>query len=234
MGERMQEVYISGAYLERNPDWHADESPWKARQILRMLARHRMHPRTICEVGCGAGEVLRQLQASMDNGCEFWGYEISPVAFNLCRVKANERLHFKLADFTRESVTPFDLILVLDVIEHLEDYFNFLRDIQPKATYKIFHVPLDLSVQTVLRGNALIKRRDEYAHLHFFTKDLALRALQDAGYEVLDYTYTPRAVEIGGTRAQRLLRFPRRACFALHRDLAARLLGGYDLLVLAT
>lgn len=230
----MQEVYISGAYLERNPDWHAGESPWKARQILRMLARNRMHPRTICEVGCGAGEVLRQLQERMGDECEFWGYEISPVAFDLCRVKASERLHFKLADFTRESVTPFDLILVLDVIEHLEDYFSFLRAIQPKGTHKIFHVPLDLSVQTVLRGNALIKRHDQYAHIHFFTKDLALRALQDAGYGVLDYAYTPRAVEIGGTRAQRLLRIPRKAFFRLHHDLAARVLGGFDLLVLAT
>ncbi len=95
--------------------------PWKARQILGMLARNRMHPQTICEVGCGAGEVLRQLQEHMGDECEFWGYEISPVAFDLCRVKANERLHFKFAGFTRESVTPFDLILVLDVIEHLED-----------------------------------------------------------------------------------------------------------------
>lgn len=230
----MQEIYTSGVYVEQNPDWHAGESPWKARQIMDMLARQRMHPRAICEVGCGAGEVLRQLQERMGDGCEFWGYEISPFAFELCRVKANERLHFKLADFTRENVTPFDLILVLDVIEHLEDYFSFLRDIQPKGKFKIFHVPLDLSVQTVLRGNALIKRRDQYAHLHFFTKDLALRVLQDVGYKVLDYAYTPRAVEIGGTRAQRLLRFPRKACFRLNRDLAARVLGGFDLLVLAT
>ena len=51
---------------------------------------------------------------------------------------------------------------------------------------------------------------------------------------MLHYAYTPRAVEIGGTRAQRLLRFPRKACFRLNRDLAARVLGGFDLLVLAT
>lgn len=230
----MQEVYTSGTYMERNPDWHAGESPWKARQILGMLARNRMHPRTICEVGCGAGEVLKQLQEHMDDSCEFRGYEISPVAFGLCQGKENDRLQFRLADFTQESVIPFDLLLVLDVMEHLEDYFSFLRAIQPKGEYKIFHLPLELSVQTVLRGNALSKRRDQYAHVHFFTKDLALRAFQDAGYEVLDYTYTHRAVEIGGTKAQRLIRIPRKACFALHNDLAARVLGGFDLLVLAT
>jgi len=127
----------------------------------------------------------------------------------------------------------FDLILVLDVLEHLEDYFSFLRMLRPKGEYKIFHIPLDLSVQTVLRGKALIKRRNQYAHIHYFTKDLALRTLMDVGYEVLDYRYTDRALELGGTRAQKLLRRPRRVFFAIHRDLAVRVLGGFDLLVLA-
>jgi cyclopropane fatty-acyl-phospholipid synthase-like methyltransferase len=167
--------------LERNPDWHAGESPWKAGQIAGMLVRNQLLPRSISEVGCGAGEVLKRLQEHMADDCEFRGYEISPVAYELCRAKANDRLQFKLADFTRESVIPFDLILVLDIIEHLEDYFSSLRAIQPKGAYKIFHIPLDLSVQTVLRSKALIKRRDQYAHVHFFTKDLALRGLQDAG-----------------------------------------------------
>jgi 2-polyprenyl-3-methyl-5-hydroxy-6-metoxy-1,4-benzoquinol methylase len=228
------ELYTSGQYAEKNPDWHVEESPWKAQQILRMLARHHLSPQTVGEVGCGAGEVLRQLQAGMDPACELWGYDISPYALELCSTRANARLHFKLADLSREPDVSFDLLLVLDVLEHLEDYFSFLRALQPKARYKVFHIPLDLSVQTVLRKNALLKRRDLHAHLHYFSKETALRTLADTGYQVLDAFYTPRSNELGTERVQKILNPVRRLLFALNADWAVRLLGGYSLLVLAS
>src|SRR5579859_7683147 len=137
-----EELYTSGSYLEKNPTWHVEESPWKAKQVLRMIAQNNMVPGTICEVGCGVGEVLKQLQEHMDNESLFWGYDISPQAFELCKSRANERLHFKLADIRQEQDTFFDLILVMDVIEHLEDYFGFLREIRSKSQYKILHIPL--------------------------------------------------------------------------------------------
>ncbi len=100
--ETVEEIYKSGEYLKTNPLWHVEESPWKARQVARMLARHRIAPRTVCEVGCGAGEVLRQLQGHLNDECALWGYEISPQAFEMCKGRANERLHFKLADIRQE------------------------------------------------------------------------------------------------------------------------------------
>jgi len=228
-----EEIYKNGTYLEKNPLWHVEESPWKAKQIIRMMKQNNLMPETICEVGCGAGEVLKQLQESMDNECVFWGYEISPQAFELCKSRANEKLHFKMADILQENDAFFDMILVLDVLEHLEDYFSFLRGINSKGQYKIFHIPLDLSVQTILRSNALIKRRELHAHIHYFTKEIALQVLKDVGYEVLDYFYTHRSIELGSEPIQKVLRLPRKLFFAIHQDLAARALGGFSLLVLA-
>ncbi len=82
---KLEDIYKSGEYLEKNPTWHVEESSWKAKQIMRMLARNSIAPGTICEVGCGAGEVLKQLQAKMDAACSLWGYEISPQALELAR-----------------------------------------------------------------------------------------------------------------------------------------------------
>ncbi|HZR40560.1 MAG TPA: methyltransferase domain-containing protein [Ktedonobacteraceae bacterium] len=227
-------LYTDGDYLKKNPTWHTEESPWKAKQVLRMLAQDQIAPGTICEIGCGAGEVLKQLQGKMEETCVFCGYDVSPQAFELTKGKGNERLSFKLADIRNEQDVFFDLALVLDVLEHLEDYFSFLRDIRSKSRYKIFHIPLDLSVQTVLRTNGLLKVREAYGHLHYFTKEIALQMLKDSGYKIIDYFYTPRAIEqptheIG----RRLLKLPRWLLFALHKDLATHLLGGWSLLVLA-
>src|SRR5438874_5172827 len=172
----LEELYTSGTYLEKNPTWHVGESPWKAREITRMMARNKILPKTVCEVGCGAGEVLRLLQGTMDPECVFWGYEISPQAFELCKSRANEKLHFKLLDIREEKDAFFDLILVMDVLEHMEDYFSLLRAIQQKSPYKIIHIPMDLSVRSVLRGYLLNYRR-AYGHLHYFTKEIALQML---------------------------------------------------------
>jgi cyclopropane fatty-acyl-phospholipid synthase-like methyltransferase len=232
---KLEELYTSGVYLGKNPSWHVEESPWKVRHIMPMMKRHHLKPGTICEVGCGAGEVLKLLQTRMSDTCTFWGYDISPQAIEMCKAKANDRLQFKLADFTQEQGVFFDLLLVLDVIEHLEDYFSFLRDIRRKGDYKILHIPLDLSVQTILRRNGLPKVREAYGHVHYFTKDTALQVLRDVGYNILDYCYTARAIEQPTHEIPRnLMKLPRKLLFSINKDLAARILGGWSLLVLAT
>jgi Methyltransferase domain len=230
---KLEEIYTSGEYLEKNPTWHVEESPWKASQIMRMLAQNSFAPETVCEVGCGAGEVLKQLQGKMDSTCSFWGYEISPQAIELTKSRANERLKFKLADLRQEQDIFFDLMLIMDVIEHLEDYFSFLRDLKPKSQYKIIHFPLDLSVQSLLRPNGLLGNRKAYGHIHYFTKDVALEMLKDAGYEVVDYFYAPRSIGLANNMVKKLLVLPRVLFFFARKDLAVRVLGGYSLLVLA-
>ena len=207
---RDRNMYTDGGYLEKNPLWHADESPFKVAQIQRMLAKNNLQPKTICDVGCGAGEVLKLLQEKMDNACSFWGYEMSPQALEICKSNANERLQFKLADISEEDGTFFDMILVLDVIEHLEDYFGFLDRIRRKSDLKIFHFPLDLSVQAVLRKRGLLTRRELYGHIQYFTKETALETLRDVGYELLDYFYTPRCIELAKQPIQKIAVLPRK------------------------
>ena len=230
----MEKIYVTGDYLDRNPTWHIEESPWKARQVIRMIHKDHLDPKTICEVGCGAGEVLVHLQKYLNDDCVFWGYDISPQAFELSSGKENASLKFQLADLTKEKDRFFDVILLLDIIEHLEDYFSFLRDLKTKSRYKILHIPLDLSVQAVIRKHGLNHVRQIYGHLHYFTKNLALEMLADVGYEVIDYCYTARALEIPSKQMMRnLINVPRKLLSAVDRDLASRILGGWSLLVLA-
>jgi len=226
-------IYTDGEYLKKNPIWHIEESPFKVDQILKMMERNRLRPKTICDVGCGAGEVIKLLQEKMDVACRFWGYDISPQAMEMCQSRANERLQFKLVDICQEEHTFFDLILVLDIVEHVQDYFGLLNGIRSKSELKIFHIPLDLSVQTVLRKKGLLKRREVHGHIQYFSKETALETLKDVGYEILDYFYTPRCIELGEGTLQKLARLPRRVGFAIHQDLTVRMLGGYSLLVLA-
>jgi len=231
-----QNVFLNGEYLRRVPQWHADDSPWKAKGILRMLQLHHLSPRSIAEVGCGTGEVLRQLQIQMDPGCIFCGYDIAPQAIELSRSRENDRLHCRLGDIRdirKDSDTRFDLLLVLDVLEHQENYFSFLHDIKALAPYKLFHTVLDLSAQAVFRRDGLLRLRRTSDDLHFFTKDTVLQALQEGGYRVLNWFYAPRAIYRASGVVNRIKQWPRAMCFAFNPDFTARVLGGYSMFVLA-
>lgn len=226
-------IYSDGGYLTRNPSWHVEDSPWKARQIERILRQNAVNPRSIAEVGCGAGEILVQLQKAFPNS-EFSGFEVSPQAFALCQEREGERIHFHLKDLLEEQTADFDVLLAIDVFEHIDDYLGFLKQVRNKARFKVFHIPLDLSLQTLFRVSPIIKQRDAVGHLHYFFKDTALATLKYCGYEVIDSFYTGAGVEnthlsLGG----RLLKLPRKFMFNINPDVAVRVLGGYSLLVLA-
>jgi hypothetical protein len=166
-------------------------------------------------------------------GPQFLGLRNLTPALEICKSKANERLHFKLSDISREEGAFFDMILVPDVIGHVEDYYGFLKGILPRGDMKVFHIPLDLSAQAVLRKRGLLIRRELYGHIQYFTKETALETLKDVGYDILDYCHTPRCIELAKQLIQKIAILPRQICFAIHHDLAVRILGGYSLLVLA-
>jgi methyltransferase family protein len=223
-------IYRDGSYLESHPTWHLQDSPWKARQILKMLERNRIQPQNLCEVGCGAGGILRELAAKFPE-TPMVGYEVSPQAFALCAKLTRENLRFQLGDFLETNDT-YHVLMVIDVFEHVEDYIGFLRKLRQHGRFQLFHIPLDISVQTVVRASPFRIVREQAGHLHYFTKETALGTLETAGYRVLDWFYTAHEPWRRHALAK-IAYLPRRIALALHKDFAVRVLGGCSLMVLS-
>ena len=223
--------YLDGSYSSHNPDWHESDARWKAEQIASMLARHRLTPASVCDVGCGTGGVLRALRDSLPSA-RLHGYEPglrrSPSAPETTGVTIDDQ-------DPRTTGDRWDLMLMIDVFEHVENYMGFLRSYVSVAERSIFHIPLDLSVQSVLRSSSLPRVRRDVGHLHHFSRETALATLQDTGYSVVDSCFTAVGVDAPSLgRKQRLAAIPRRAAAGVHERWAARVLGGFSLLVLAT
>ncbi len=234
----MSSIYTTGDYLDTTETWHAEDSPWKAEQVLRMLKANRLRPQQVAEIGCGAGRILAQLaEEPYLAETEFVGYDISPQAIEMCKKIENPRIGFYRQDmFAEELDEPFDVLLVIDVIEHVPDYLTFAESCRPKATYKIYHIPLDLHVSSVLR-NRFIENRYSIGHLHYFTAESALATLRDTGNRIVDYFYTNSALglfEHHSSFKTALANVPRWLFSKVSVPLTARLFGGYSLLVLAT
>lgn len=223
----------NGEYLKNNPTWHIEDSPWKAKQIIKMLNRNPgINPKSVVEIGCGAGEILNQLYLSMPGDVSFTGYDISADAINLARTRAKERLAFKHENFLETNLKP-DLLLMIDVFEHVDDYLGFLRLSRNKAKNTIFHIPLDISVQGVLRNMPMVNR-NSVGHLHYFMKETAIATLVDAGYDIVDFFYTAGNLELPRKTLKAKIAFlPRKIMYKVNEDMAAKILGGFSLLVLA-
>ena len=128
----------------------------------------------------------------------------------------------------------YDLVLCIDVFEHVEDYFGFLRRLRRRGRAFLFHVPLDMNAQMVARGEPVSRVRRTVGHLHYFSKETALFTLEECGYKVEASFFTPNGVERPKSLRARLMKVPRRVGFAVAPEWTARVLGGYSLMVYAT
>jgi len=223
--------YSDGSYRENNPDWHAIDSRWKAGRIAAMLADNSIHFDTCVEVGCGAGLVLANVAERMP-GKRYTGYDVSPDAARLWPSPQQTPVAYRLGDFT-SSTEVYDLLLLIDVFEHVDDYMGFLRNLSKRSRWFVFHIPLDMHISALLRDRQLHVRR-QVGHLHYFSRATALATLEDTGYRILkaEYTNLSQETQEGRRFLTRVANLMRIGMQTLSADLAAKLLGGYSLLVL--
>lgn len=223
-------IYTDGTYLKLTQgEWGRANAPAKASWVLRML---KMHPEvrvtTICEVGCGVGAILHELQRNLPSS-EFRGYEISPQAYELSLELANGSCQFTCGAASCDD-DKFDLVLALDVAEHVEDCFAFLRQTRDKGLFQIYHIPIEAHVSAIMRGT---NAWDKVGHIHLFTFETAIKTLQHTGHRIIDSFITDGILKSPyRTLKSRIANVARAPLGTVNKKLAARLLGGYSLLVL--
>jgi SAM-dependent methyltransferase len=230
-----KDIYRSGDYLRANKDWHESDAGFKANHVAEIIEENGILTRRVVEIGCGSGAVLSQLSHLLAPETLFFGFDIAPDAIEIARKFEAERVHFELGDFAEIADASYDLMLILDVFEHVPDYLGFLHKALRKANHFIFHIPLDMHVQGLLR-DVQISARNDLGHLHYFSKATALRTLEDVGYRVVACRYTAGALELKSAHQgikTTLVNFPRRMFYRLNPDVTVKLFGGFSLMVLA-
>jgi hypothetical protein len=233
MSDFINSRYESSEYLDANPSWDIEDSPWKAKKVAELIFKHKITPSSICEIGCGAGGVLAALRADYPNQ-KLTGYDIAPTAKKFWSQFNDKNIDFNVGDFFELNDTRHNIILLLDVLEHIADPHQFLLGIKPHTDYVIIHFPLDLSASSVLRESPLLYARRKVGHIHYFTKGLALELLKECSFEIIDYQYTGAALTMPQRNFQtKLLNWLRRPFYLINKDIGVRLLGGETLMVLA-
>lgn len=224
--------YSDGEYLAANPTWGEEDSAWKAERIHSLWKRCGLPvPDSVAEIGCGAGLILATLQEKFPGTVSYSGYDIAPAAIEMARKRSNPHLSFHREDLLRAE-RRFDVLLCIDVFEHVENPFEFLRTIRRLAPIVVFNIPLEMHVAGVLINHQKWTRR-QYGHLHFYTAAVAFETLRECGYSVIAHDYVSRLMDLPRSASEYLFWLPRKLLSLLNKEWSARILGGTSLLVIA-
>jgi 2-polyprenyl-3-methyl-5-hydroxy-6-metoxy-1,4-benzoquinol methylase len=162
-------------------------SPWIRPEMLDFLPNEYSR---VLEIGCNVGN-FRQF---LNKHCEYWGVEPFKEAADIAKTKMNKVLvgfYDKVVNEIPDNY--FDLIIANDVIEHMEQPWNFLQSIKKKMAANASIVLSIPNVRYFWNLKELLYKRDwEYkdcgildiTHLRFFTKKSIIRLLNDNGFEI--------------------------------------------------
>jgi SAM-dependent methyltransferase len=225
--------YEDGRHLAENPRWHAEDAPLKADAVMRLLATVGWTPASVVDVGCGSGDVLLALRARLDAS---WGAHTTLVGWDTSADAAGlwrptDRVTLRRGDALDDGATA-ELVLALDVSEHVEDDVGFLRALGRVAPRAILRMPLDDSWLDQLRPARKLAARERYGHLHAYTRALALARVREAGWTMVA-TALDRAPPRLDTARRRLTDRIRRLGVRLAPGLTVDALGGWSLVVAA-
>lgn len=223
----LSDAYTNGAYLADYPDWLEHQAEWKAVQIRRLL-KGKPTPSRVCDIGCGAGYVISELSRDYPPSVIWDGFDISPDSLRLGCESENVRLAL-MGEI--DPTVQYDLVLCLDVLEHVENCWEFLRELRNRGSHFVFHIPLDFNAQIAVRPERMRYLRNVTRHFGYFTAESALDTLRRCGYRPQDWFYT----RISHHRARwfRPVDWLRNVLFPVAPNFTVRLFGGYSLMVFA-
>ena len=147
----------------------------------------------VLEIGCGSGQTLEMLKEKK-LCAETVGIELFATAADEARsrIDAVYCMDVEKTPLPKE-LGKFDLILLLDVLEHLVDPWTFLRHI--KERYLAINGKVIVSLPNARHFSLvlpLLRGRFDYVergildktHLRFFTNDSAIKLLKSAGLDI--------------------------------------------------
>lgn len=237
---RTEDHYTSGEYWRERLGSGSD---YKVPLALRALAAAQVSLEPglkAVEIGCGNGSFLFPFAKALDAQFQSFtlcGYDISNLAVEHATMAAREagesRLSFHLGS-AADVADRFDVVLLMDVVEHVTDPYSFLAAVHPIASLVVLHLPIEQSPA----HNVLHKLRQSYNtyhHVHFFSDESMRILLEETGFEILVIRFTAASPEIlrggGGlvTRAFRLIRY---CAYKLWPRISSLLLGGSVMIVM--
>ncbi len=98
---------------------------WRFDVLRRELRRLGITPGKALEIGCGHGVLRQQMEEAFEVAVD--GCDLNSQALEMAPPGRGRRLVYNVFDRLPEMCGAYEMILLMDVIEHLEDDLDFLQ-----------------------------------------------------------------------------------------------------------
>ena len=179
-------IYENGTYINNNPALHAEDSDYKFEYIKKLISSINFSGNRIkvLDVGGGAGliaaKTCRYLTETQGKSVDCHALDISSDILDVQCANNNyiSKAMIDIGEAERES--GYDLVLLIDVIEHMIEHHEIAEKINNISRNIIYNIPIEKNIMDFLRN---IYMRGEYygsqtlslGHVHFFSSCSAKR-----------------------------------------------------------
>lgn len=189
---------IVEAYENVTDELYAEEEAGRVITFTRFLnhiGKFRQPPGTLLDVGCHIGTFLK---LARDRGWKTYGVEPSKWATDYARTKQGLEVRQGVAKDAAAFGMKFDLITLIDVIEHVNDPLQELKDIRtllaPNGTFVLTTMDFGslFAKVTGKRWPWLMRM-----HLFYFDRATMKKTMEAAGFECVHFSGYCHVVSAG-------------------------------------
>lgn len=158
-------LYESGQYRKEHPVSDINNRVGKIQNLLKIIDSYVSSNNTILDIGSGDGILAQELinLGKMVSCCE-----LDPFISN----NYHEKINIYIGDFTLLDIPRHDIIIGLDVLEHIKNPALFVKKCNCK--YLILQVPINRKMRT--------PKTKPDGHYHYFSKSSISYLLNDNGF----------------------------------------------------
>jgi len=203
--KEIKEFYTKGNYIKKHPDIHEKDSPWKISKIKPFVDEYVLKTNKkeiiLLDVGGGKGIILKEIsdylrerhnikvnKYVLDLSAQMLDYQkkINPDILNIVEADICK------APFENKEI---DLVLMIDVLEHLPNTEKALKELKRISKYVLFKVPLEnnlfFNLINILRlGSHRQQAIKDVGHINSYNFRSLLAQLQQNLGKVIKYQFT--------------------------------------------
>ncbi len=183
-------------YIAKNPKLALDEAELKSKQIQKFLGPIKVG--SLLDVACGAGGITKIMDEQLESKRTV-GLDISETMIKTAkrRDKGGKVTWICQDIFNYKTNHKFDLVLGIDIIEHIDNDLGILKKISTLGKKVLIKVPMEDSVL----DNKIIRRlgirdpwkesEEKYGHINHYNERGLLKLFHDAGFRIIKQGYIP-------------------------------------------
>jgi SAM-dependent methyltransferase len=179
-----QRVAVYDAIADRRAQWLTQNS-YYYESVHRLVESIVLPGSSVLEVGCGLGNLVALLGA---RGGRAVGIDVSPRSIELARAR-HPSIDLRVADVERDPLPegPFDVIVLSDVVGHLDDVQRALERVRPLLATggRIVVTYYNFVWEPVLRLAERLGRKTPWPDQNWLSRVDIINLLELASYQVV-------------------------------------------------